>query len=253
MSNAHTPLPAPVSDARAFLRARTAVLLVFVGVAGCRDAPTDPMVGLVAEDTYAAMALGVSFPDPAVWAGEHALHGEGARALERWQRSWDLPADAGRSERTVVYAALAEGLADVLTVEELGVEVAVLDDAVLRAGSVAGSTLPAHLALGIERAVEAAKDAREAYGAGDRVRTLVHLMEGGDALREVGPEAVARALQVEVEDRLRRVLAPHPYSGEDLERVRRLVQGGRQAVEAGDWGLAIRRAFYARGLLDGNG
>lgn len=199
------------------------------------------------------MALGVSFPDPAVWAGEHALHGEGARALERWQRSWELALEPGRSERAAAYPALAEALADVLTSEDLGLELAVLDEAVLRAGAVTGPSLPAHLRQGIERAAEAARRAREAHGAGDRVGTLVDLMGGGDALREVGPEAVARALQVEVEERLRRVSAPHAYSAEDLERVRRLVQGGRQAVDAGDWGLAIRRAFYARGLLDGNG
>ena len=40
-----------------------------------------------------------------------------------------------------------------------------------------------------------------------------------------------------------------PYSEQEQERLGRLVTGGRQALEDEDWIRAIRRAYYAKGLL----
>ena len=77
-------------------------------------------------------------------------------------------------------------------------------------------------------------------------------MRGGDALREVAPEAVARAIQGEVEEAFGRVSDGGPYSEKDMERLTRLVHGARQALGEGSWALAIRRAYYARALLRGN-
>lgn len=222
-------------------------------LAGCRDAPTDPMVGLVAEDAHAALALGVSFPDPASWAEPGALSHEGHRAMDRWQTSWDLPVEEGRAAREATYVPLVEALAVQLTAEEVERELALLAEGVLRARGLGLDTPPPHVAAGVERAVEAASAARRALLSGDPELALESVIRGGDALREVGPEAVARALQSEVETGLGRISGGDPYPVEELERLRRLVRGGRQAVEEGAWGLAIRRAFYAKALLDGNG
>jgi len=211
------------------------------------------MVGLVAEDAYAALALGAAFPDPVAWVAPGALDDAGAEALERWRASWDLPTEEGREVRESAYAPLVEDLAGTLGTDGVERELALLAEAVLRAQELGISVLPPHVSEGLARAGAEVVAARTAHLQGDVQGALISVVRGGDALREVGPEAVARSLQAEVETRLGRVSAGEPYSAQDLERLQRLVRGGRQAVEAGDWGLAIRRAFYAKGLMDGNG
>lgn len=253
MSTLATPSAPLVSPGPPPARGFLTFLAVALLLAGCRDAPTDPMVGLVAEDAHAALALGAAFPDPVSWAAPGALGEAGARALERWQASWDLPADQGREVRESAYGPLVEELAGTLGADGVQGELALLAEAVLRAQELGLSVLPAHVSEGLARAGSEVVTARTAHLQGDVHGALEAVVRGGDALREVGPEAVARSLQSEVEARLGRVSGSDPYSAQDLERLQRLVRGGRQAVEAGDWGLAIRRAFYAKGLMDGNG
>ena len=57
----------------------------------------------------------------------------------------------------------------------------------------------------------------------------------------------------EVDAGLRRISADETYSEQDLERLSRLVRGGREALSEQDWVRAIRRAYYARGLLASGG
>lgn len=210
------------------------------------------MVGLVAREAYGALALGVAFPDPDGWAESGALVPSAARALERWRASWDLPPEEGRRARADLYPDLAAGLAAQVGREALREEVALLTAGVLRAETISADGLPEHVAEGIREAVEQRSLAVEALQRGDAPGAVEAVLRGGDALREVGPEAVARALVGEVEERMGRLSPDAPYSQQDQERLRRLVRGGRQALEMGDWSLAIRRAFYAKGLLDGN-
>ena len=242
-----------VSPGRVPARGFLAFLAAGALMAGCRDAPTDPMVGLVAEEAYAALALGVSFPDPSAWAPEDVRTAEGADAIEAWRGSWDLPAEEGRKAREGAYQALNRQISTTVDAKRVEEELTKLSEAVLRARTLEIDAVPPHIASGLTRALSQSTAAREAMTRGDLAGALDGLVRGGDALREVGPEAVARALQSEVEGRLGRVSDVDPYSEEDLERLQRLVRGGRQAVEEGDWGLAIRRAFYAKGILDGNG
>lgn len=242
-----------VSPGRISVRGLLAFLAVPAFLAGCRDAPTDPMVGLVAEEAYAALALGVSFPDPATWVTDDELTTSGARALESWRASWDLPAEEGHELREEAYDALAADLEPVVTPERLQEELARLNEAVLRARGLGLEEIPEHVAQGIDRAEAQNLAARAAFDEGDVTHALGALVRGADALREVGPEAVARALQGEVEERLRRISEADSYTDQDMERLQRLMRGGRQALDEGSWGLAIRRAFYAKGLLDANG
>ena len=78
---------------------------------------------------------------------------------------------------------------------------------------------------------------------------MVQLLAGSDALREVGPEAVARTMVSEVVADRRNISARDSYSEQDLERLDRLLRGGREALSDQDWVRAIRRAYYARGLI----
>ena len=219
----------------------------------CRDAPTDPLVGLVAQEAYAALALGVSFPDPGAWRASGWLEEEGAQALEVWRDSWDLSAAEGGEVREGTYPILAASVARGAERVALDAELALLAEGVTRAEALVAEGSPAHLVRGIQIARAERAAAASALDAGDAPAAVTALLRGGDALREVGPEAVARSLLGEAETGLGSISEPHPYSEQELERLRRLVRGGRQALDEGDWVLAIRRAFYAKALLEGNG
>lgn len=242
-----------VSRSPGRLLARGILTFALAAAGACRDAPTDPAVGLVAQEAYAALALGVSFPDPAAWRASGWLAQEGTEALEAWRDSWDLPVDQGRDVREAAYTALAQVVARIATRDALEAELALLADGVVRAEALLGQGSPPHLVRGIEAARTQRIAAAAGLAAGDAPATVAALLRGGDALREVGPEAVARSLVSEVEAGLGRIGDTHPYSEQELERLGRLVRGGRQALEEEDWVLAIRRAFYARALLQGNG
>jgi len=231
-----------------------ALASALVAAAACRDSPTDPLVGLVAEESYAALALGVPFPDPAAWSARSGLDERTASAVEAWRGSWDLFPEEGRRARETAYGPMSRGLAEILGSAELKGELAILSGAVARAQALADDeAFPPHVAAGILLAGSALSAAAEAEARGDGPAALEALLRGGDALREVGPEAAARALVGEVERRLGSLAEDAPYSEEDLARLGRLARGGRQALDEGHWVLAIRRAFYARGILDGNG
>lgn len=217
-------------------------------LAACQDAPTDPMVGLVAEEAGGALAMGARLPDPTRWATPE-FDGEAARAVEAWRRSWDLPLAEARRVRAAVYPVLILGMKEVAPREVLTDEVAALGGAVLRAVALDVAVLPPHVAAGLVEASAQHSVATAALARGDIEALLSALIRGGDAFREVGPEAVARDLVSQVEAAFGRLLPDDPYLQKDLERLRRLIQGGRQAVDEGNWVLAIRRAYYAKGLL----
>jgi len=223
-------------------------MVTLVALGACRDAPTDPMVGLVAEEAGGALAMGVHLPDPTLWAASD-VDGEASRAVDAWRRSWDLPLSEARRLRSSAYPALVRGLVDGASAEVLAQETAALGEGVRRVLELEVAGLPPHVAAGLLEASEQHAAAIAALSQGDDGALMGALIRGGDALREVGPEAVARDLVSQVEAALGRVSPDDPYSDQDLERLRRLIQGARQAVEEVDWVLAIRRAYYAKGLL----
>jgi hypothetical protein len=70
-----------------------------------------------------------------------------------------------------------------------------------------------------------------------------------DALWEVSPQQVAFELVRKAEGDYGRIRASDTYSEEELTRIRRLTTGAAEALEEGDYPLAIRRAYYACQLL----
>jgi len=226
------------------------VVAASLSAAGC-DSPTDLLPGVVAPETQPALALGVTLPDPSGWAANAPTPEPGPRhaPLATWTSSWDLPLDEGREVREGTYAALVASLSrdriDAVAADDL----ATLRQALGRARSLPTAALPSTVRSGLARAESEADAARAAGDRGDLQSSLVHVLRASDALREIGPEAVARTLVDDVEGQLRRIQPSGAYSPEDTERLRRLAEGGRQALEDGNWVLAIRRAFYARALL----
>ncbi len=232
--------------------ARAAVCGLLAFLAGCKDAPTDPMVGVVAQESEAALALGVSFPGPGSWVQDGTFGPVGAQALERWTSSWFLDPAQGHAARVATYASLAVALSGTVPPERIDEELARLSEGVRRARAILTDALPPRLAEGIGAAASYQSAAMVAWDRGDVVGAIERILRGSDALREVGPEAVARALVSEVEASYRRVSDGGPYSEKDFERLQRLVTGGREALAEGSWVLAIRRAYYARALMNGS-
>jgi hypothetical protein len=220
---------------------------------GCRDSPTDPLQGLVAPETDLA-ALSIELPLPApVLDDASTAEAAPAEAVQAWRRSWEKPVLEGRRMREALYPRLAELQVGLFDRAELTEQLALLGAGVRKARQLESSSLPQFLKSGIEHAEAAWHRGERAASAGSLESAWEALLRGADNLREVGPEAVARTAVSDVEARLGRSPADGPYSEKELERIRHLVHGSRQALEEAAWGLAIRRAYYAGGLLDGNG
>ena len=225
------------------------VCLGILLLGGCRDAPTDPLSGLVAAETgLAALALELPLPAPELDGSDGA-----PEVVERWLASWEAPLLEGRSLRAELYPELGDRMTAARSRDELLDELGLLGAGVRRAEELDAAAIPEFVWAGVERAREAHDRARTAVAGGDEPSGWAGLLRGADALREVGPEAVARGAVYRVEERLRRISDDASYSEQSRERIRHLVRGSRHALDDGAWGLAIRRAYYAQGLLDGNG
>lgn len=205
---------------------------------------------MAGETDLAALALELPLPSPSYLLSEDSA---GADAVARWRRSWDEAVLAGRASREALYPELGRLMARTAASTELAQDLALLGAGVRRAEGLLERGLPAFLDAGIREALAAHRRAERVSAAGDEARAWALLLRGADALREVGPEAVARTAVARCESSLRRIPEDHAYSEKELERVRHLVHGSRRALEDGEWALAIRRAYYAQGLLAGNG
>jgi hypothetical protein len=99
------------------------------------------------------------------------------------------------------------------------------------------------------RAVVAAGARAEAHG--DLARALEAYLSASERLRLLTPRAVAGRLVREGVAALAAVGAVEEGTEEALARHRadRLLKGARQALERGDFELAIRRAYYGRELM----
>ncbi len=228
------------------------VLVTAVGVAttgACEDSPIDPLGGVIAGETGAgALALAVSLPSPAheVWdASDPAV----SSTIQEWLDSWSLDVRSGRDVRERLYPTLARARAEHRGDEGLVADLDALATAVQTAERLALPDFPISLRAGIDSAAGESELAAAAHAEGRPTGALEHVLRGSDRLREVGPEAVARSAVAEVEGLFRRISDSDPYSEQDVERISRLVRGSRQALQERDWTLAIRRAYYGKGLL----
>ena len=216
---------------------------------GCEDAPTDPLARIVAGETAGALALGVDLPHPGSWTVPDDAAPESADALVRWLTSWDLPGDEGRQVRSSAYSALATLFVPELSRGGIGEQLDGLSEGVRHALQLPQDQLPQRIRVRISEAANAHVLALDALRAENLQDAMVQLLGGSDALREVGPEAVARTMVSEVDAQRRSISAADTYSEQDLERLDRLLRGGREALSEQDWVRAIRRAYYARGLM----
>ena len=222
-------------------------------MAACQDAPTDPVARIVTPETAVSVALGVVLPEPEMWLDDEAAAPELVDAVARWRLSWDRPVAEGRPIRESLHAELAQGLLPTLGPGGVKEEEERLAEGVARAQELPEADLGPEIVARLSDAQRAHTLAFRALRGGDAEEGLRYVLLGGDILREVGPEAVARALVSEVEELQRRLSESDSYSEQEAERLDRLVLGSRQALEDQDWVRAIRRAYYAKGLLTDGG
>ncbi len=227
--------------------------LVLAALAGCEDATTDPLARMVAEETAGALALGVDLPHAGSWTVPDDAAPELADAVVRWLTSWDLPGDEGRGVRSLTYGPLAMLFVPQFGRGGIGEQLDRLAEGVRRALELPEVQLPERIRVRIWEASNAHALAWDALRAENLQDAMVQLLTGSDALREVGPEAVARTMVSEVDVERRSISAGDRYSEQDIERLDRLLQGGREALSQQDWVRAIRRAYYARGLMASGG
>ena len=226
---------------------------LLAALVACEEAATDPLARLVAEETAGALALGVDLPHPGSWTVPDDASSASADAVVRWSSSWDLPVEQGRAVRGLTYEALATLFVPELGRGGIGEQLDRLSEGVRRASELSEVELPERIRVRLSEASTAQVLAREALRVENLQEAMVQLLGGADALREVGPEAVARTMVSEVNAERGRISAEDAYSQQDLERMDRLLRGGREALTEQDWVRAIRRAFYARGLMESGG
>lgn len=238
-----------------------AVPVLLLGAWACGDAPTSPEALLVTPETQAALEVGESLPRlPDFLAAAGAPDTGLARAAALWKAA-DSLADQGEDDegmRRQAYETAVPGLAARLDTAALhGLERRLERWSSLAESAMRRADLPDIAArLGSGRALLV--DARQAEADGDMTAAVQAALLASDRLAATTPRAVAARLTADGEALLSRLefeRAGRPGDAERrrLERADRLVRGAREALAAGDYQLAIRRAFYARELLRGGG
>jgi hypothetical protein len=230
------------------LRGGVCVALTLL-VSACEDRANDPLAMAVAPETHGALLLTEGMPTVSDLVQDHGLETQVAGELDAWWSSWDLDSREGPKARASIYPSVSrvlypylmeEGVADLLARNEENLRAAQGVELLLVADAVDAAMRNAWLYH--NEAVAALR-----RGMGELALSLA--LRSADAVREVSPEQVARALVRTAGDALRRNPESPSYSQEELIRIRRLTSGAEEALEAGDYPRAIRRAYYACQLL----
>lgn len=215
----------------------------------CEDMGNDPLATAVAPETHGAVLLSEGLPTLSDLLTRHGLAGRAQIYLDAWWRSWDLGPPDGQKVRATLYSPvsavlypylLEEGVATLLAENEKALKAATAVELLLVADAVEAA---------MKNAWRYHNQAVDALGRGMGELSLSLALHSADAVREVSPEQVARALLQQADEALRRNREVVPYSEEELIRIRRLTNGAAEALEAGDYPRAIRRAYYACQLL----
>ncbi len=205
------------------------------------------MAELGDEEPVATMRFSEGLPSLPGLAGEWTRDQSLQPIVDQWTESWDR-ADGIRARSEAIGAA-APLLVDRMPEGEVARVVASIDRAL---GEVETILLETEVALSgpIEEAMRAQERARAALDSGDEAAALVGTLTSADHLRMTTPDALARLLVEQGEEALRRIEREDSYPEVNRERAMRLLVGAREALGGGNASLALRRAWYAVGLLD---
>ncbi len=232
-------------------------------LAACADAPRDPVALLVAPEARAALEVGASLPGLPELVRRATPEGTVVPALVEAEALWreaEASGDPALAEvlRDSSYVLAGPALAVGLDSATLGGVQARLERWIALAGGVVRHAEFHDLAEALNEAGTDLAAARAAHARGDSVGAVVATLRASDRLEQTTPQAVASRLSAEDEAAVARAqqLAGKVISADSrlrLERIDRLVRGARQALSAGHYEMAIRRAYYARQLLMAEG
>lgn len=233
-----------------------ACVLVAALPGACQDADVDPLALVVNQETRAALSLDVAVPSLASVAKRIQPDVSSVpkarldRWIGRWQASWLAEEGEGHRARQTLYDEAAGPLAEALGPRGVATTVSRLEEALAAASSADLSGLSEQYRRRIQAARMQIVEARgmlEEERPSDALRSA---LEAGDRLRGVSPRRVAVSLLERAEEAQRRIPEFSTYSRREKERIARLVRTARDAVEKGEYRLAIHRAYYACQLLD---
>jgi len=237
-------------------------LVLGLALPGCGDLDGVALVAVESDSPVPVLQLGRDLPSVptlvARWGGGLPLES----VLDQWENSWVLPEDEGERVRMESIQALSLLLLPHLPEGELERSIGQVDGAVRALeAALEGRDLEA-LGGPVSQAVSAAHRASTALGAGDSAEALRWALASSDHLRKATPEVLARTLILEVEAELQRLWdSPQGPGHSELTlgaaeaaraeaRVRRLLAGAQEAMNAEDFPRALRRAWYAMGLIE---
>lgn len=238
--------------------------VLFLG-AGCGDLDSGALVAVETDSPVPTLHLGRDLPSlPGLvdqWGRQLPL----AELEALWTDSWALPEEEGLRIRSEAVQALVLVLEPRLDEKELEGEVRRVREALAGVSGALDGLELASLDGPVADAGQAGARASSALEAGDRAAALRWALEASDHLRRATPEVLAQALIRETEEALEalegrrsppsasptgRNSGAGPYSEVTRDRVHRLLLGARDALDGGDPARALRRAWYAVGLLE---
>lgn len=238
------------------LAAAGGCLLVVTAATACQDAASDPLALVMTQETRGALSLDVALPSlPELATRNHG--GDGGSSMPprvdewigAWQASWLAPEPEARELRESVYAEVVPSLVRTLGPQGLR---ATVDDVRHAVDVVAGAEvagLPTAYQEHVTEARSRAYDAVRHLDAGRDREALRSALVAGDLLRSVSPGTVAETLVERAEEGHGRIPEVTTYSRRERDRIARLIRNARSAIEAGEYALAIQRAYYACRLL----
>jgi hypothetical protein len=241
---------------------RFAALLLGVSLLSACESPMETRALLVAAHSAEKLQAEQELPTLPWFVARIAPRlaaGGGANlaALETALDQWDVALAPDRSSpleeaREAAYGLALPLLLVSLTRADLDDARSALDNWTARAtGIVADTPLQAvELNLGRARGLNAVAGNRAELGEWEAA--LRAILAAADLLLETTPRLIALRLTAAGEETLARDPdGPANLSASlPLQRAQRLLRGAREALAAGDHTLAIRRAFYARQLLE---
>lgn len=231
--------------------AAAAFLLLPAGLlTGCGDLEPIPRIEVETEEPVPSLRFADRLPSLASvsrrWAPDMPLDD----VLSRWEASWRAHGDEAALARQEAVRAASGPLVLALPDGEVDRVVTAVADAlddVQRA--LGGSPSPEALEGVLSAAAEASVRSRRALGSGDLADALSGALIAADHLRSASPASLGLAMVREAEAELRMNSVSRSYSEVTKLRVERLLAGAREALDNGDDAIALRRAWYALGLV----
>ncbi len=225
------------------------ILSLVIVLGACEDDTSDPMGVVVSAETQGALLLVLDRSGLPGLVSEAGRSDDLREVSAQWEASWEMTLAQARAARTEVYVRAAPALADGLGLDALTVATDEVGDALAIIDGLAPDNLDPSIEQRVELAAAAHRRARAALEVGATQTAVRALLEASDMLREVTPHRLATLLRATAEDALGRIVNRDTYPEETLRRAERLVKGAGSAIEAEDYGIATRRAYYAILLL----